>query len=80
MEIKPEFTIGFWEGESMGVMPPKRCGRCMQCSECTDSALIHSRKEQDELELLRKAITRDFVNVGPIGLILYQRGSEIKKI
>ena len=56
VEIKPEFTVGFWEGENMGVLPPKRCGRCMQCSECKDSALIHSRKEQDELELLRNSI------------------------
>ena len=28
----------------------------MQCSECKDSALIHSRKEQDELDMLRNSI------------------------
>ena len=37
VEIKPEMTVDFWEGENMGVLPPKRCCRCMQCSECKDS-------------------------------------------
>jgi hypothetical protein len=40
----------------MGVLPPKRCCRCLSCPECKDSALIFSRKEQDELELMQKNI------------------------
>ena len=56
VEIKPELSVDFWEGENMGVLSPKRCCRCMQCSECKDSALIHSRNEQDELELLQKSV------------------------
>ena len=53
-EIVPESLPGFWEGDALGVLPPKRCNRCMTCSSCTDPALIHSRKEQDELEELEK--------------------------
>ena len=64
VQVKPEFSlssdpafhVGFWESESLGVLPAKRCGRCLQCSECQDSALVHSRKEQDELDMLRKSI------------------------
>ena len=52
VEIKPEMTVDFWEGENMGVLPPKRCCRCMQCSEYKNSAFLHSRKEQNQLTLL----------------------------
>ena len=51
-----EFQVEFSESELIGVLPPKRCCRCMICSECKDSALIHSRKEQDELDMLMKSI------------------------
>ena len=40
----------------MGVLPPKRCGRCVRCRQCLDPALIFSRKEQEELEMLEAAI------------------------
>ena len=56
INAKPEHSVDFWEGENMGVLPPKRCCRCLQCSECKDSALIHSRREQDELDLLKQSI------------------------
>ena len=56
VNFKPEYSVDFWEAENMGVLPPKRCCRCLSCPECKDSALIHSRKEQDELELLQKSI------------------------
>ena len=48
VEIKPELTVSLWEAENIGGIPSKRCGGCMQCSECTDTALIHSLKVQDE--------------------------------
>ena len=53
-EIVPQLLPSFWEGDSLGVLPPKRCNRCMKCSTCTDPALIHSRKDQEELEELQK--------------------------
>ena len=55
-EISPELLPSFWEGDCLGVLPPKRCGRCLRCSQCTDPALIHSRKDQDELEMLEKGV------------------------
>ena len=53
---KPHEMIDFWKSDSLGVNPPRRCGRCMKCPDCNDRALIHSRKEQDELEMLQKSI------------------------
>ena len=55
-EISPELLPSFWEGDCLGVLPPKRCGRCLRCTQCTDPALVHSRKEQDELEMLEKGV------------------------
>ena len=56
LNFKPQYCADFWEAENLGVLPPKRCGRCMQCTECKDTALIRSRREQDELELLKQSI------------------------
>jgi hypothetical protein len=53
-EIVPEHLPGFWEGDTLGVLPPKRCKRCIGCSNCSDPALIHSRRDQEELEELQK--------------------------
>ena len=55
-DFKPQYNKEFWESENLGVMPPKRCRKCIGCPECNDSGLIHSRKEQDELEMLQKSI------------------------
>ena len=54
--VAPELLPSFWEGECLGVPSPKRCGRCIRCKECTDPALVHSRKDQDDLEMIRKGI------------------------
>ena len=56
-EVVPELLPSFWEGDCLGVLPPKRCGKCLRCTECSDQGLVHSRKEQDELEMLRKGVT-----------------------
>ena len=56
VNFKPQYSMDFWQADGLGVLPPKRCCRCMKCSDCKDAALIHSRKEQDELELLQKSI------------------------
>ena len=55
-EIIPELQPSFWEGDCLGVLPPKRCGKCMRCVQCTDLALTYSRKDQDELDMLKKGI------------------------
>ena len=46
----------FLETKSLGVLPPKRCLKCKGCNECTNKALRRSRKDQEELELLRNSI------------------------
>ena len=56
LSLKPYNNIDFWEADGLGVLAPKRCGRCLKCPDCNDKALIHSRKEQDELEMLKKSI------------------------
>ena len=55
-EIIPELEPSFWEGDCLGVLPPKRCGKCLRCLQCTDLALNYSRKDQDELEMLQKGV------------------------
>ena len=55
-EVVPELLPSFWEGECLGVLPPKRCGKCLRCSQCSDPGLIHSRKEQEELEMLENCV------------------------
>ena len=56
-EVIPENLPSFWEGECMGVLPPKRCGKCLRCSECSDTGIMRSRKDQEELEMLQKNVT-----------------------
>ena len=56
LEVAPELLPSFWEGECLGVPPPKRCGRCLRCTQCTDQGLIHSRQEQEELDMLRQGV------------------------
>ena len=54
--ISPELLPSFWEGECLGVQSPKRCRKCIRCKQCTDPALLHSRKEQEELEMIRQGV------------------------
>ena len=54
--VSPELLPSFWEGESLGVLCPKRCGRCLRCKECTDPALVHSRKNQEDLDMIRQGV------------------------
>ena len=55
-EVAPELLPSFWEGECLGVLPPKRCGKCLRCSDCSDQGLIHSRKDQEELDMLLQGV------------------------
>ena len=52
--IVPESLPSFWDCDALGVQPPKRCDRCKGCKNCSDPALIHSRKEEEELEILKQ--------------------------
>ena len=55
-EVIPELLPSFWEGECLGVLPPKKCGKCLRCLQCSDPGIIHSRKEQEELEMLENSV------------------------
>ena len=55
-EVIPGSLDKFWFGESLGVSSPRRCGKCLRCPDCTDPALIRSRNDQDELDILKKNV------------------------
>ena len=55
-DISPVLPSTFWESECLGVLPEKRCGRCLQCSTCSDLGLIHSRKEQEDLDAIKQGV------------------------
>jgi hypothetical protein len=46
----------FPEIEEMGVDQPRRCGSCRKCSECSERSQSMTRREQEELGLIEKAI------------------------
>ena len=46
----------FLENESLGVLPAKRCLKCKGCPECSNTALRRSRKDEEELQMLRDSI------------------------
>ena len=41
---------------SLGVLPEKRCGRCLQCATCSNLGLLHSRKEQEDLDAIKQGV------------------------
>ena len=55
VEVTPVLP-DFWQGECLGVLPQKRCGRCLSCTSCSDPGLLHSRKEEEDLLALKKGI------------------------
>ena len=55
-EVVPQLLPSFWEGECLGVLPPKKCGKCLRCTDCSDQGLIHSRREQEELDMLQQGV------------------------
>ena len=56
IDISPIVPESFWECESLGVEPPKKCGRCLNCSSCSDPGLILSRKNQEEYDILKSGV------------------------
>ena len=53
--VSPELP-NFWDAECLGVQSPRRCGRCLRCKECSDPALIHSRKDQEDLDMIKEGV------------------------
>ena len=52
----------FHEAEELGTVVPRRCDRCMGCTRCSNQSQEMSRKEQEELTMLRKALVHDEEN------------------
>ena len=50
ISIKP--TYEFFEGEIMGIQPPKRCGNCKNCKDCQFLSQQLSQKEQYEYSII----------------------------
>ena len=53
--IDPAITPEFWEADSMGVLPPRKCLKCKQCAErgeCSESHYQLTLKEEGELKLI----------------------------
>ena len=56
LDVKPVLPSTFWESECLGVLPQKRCGRCLNCSTCADLGLVHSRKDQEDLQAIKQGV------------------------
>lgn len=49
--IDPVLTPDFWESESMGVLPPRKCSKCKQCAlkgDCSEAHYLLTLKEEAE--------------------------------
>ena len=53
--VKPSHE--FFEGEIMGVQPPRRCGNCLKCKECTFRGQQLSQQENYELSVIESKVT-----------------------
>ena len=52
VEMKPFEAKDFFELETLGVLPPKRCNRCTNCKSCTEEGTILSCKEEEEFRMI----------------------------
>ena len=56
---QPMLTPEFWEKDSLGVLPPRRCQKCRQCSlkgECSEKHLLHTLEEEEDLRAIENNI------------------------
>jgi len=57
VSIKPVYE--FFESDNMGVVPPRRCGNCRNCKECSFQVHTLSLKEQYESQVIESKISYD---------------------
>ena len=55
--IKPVYE--YFESDNMGVIPPRRCGNCRNCKECSFQVHTLSLKEQYESQVIGSKINYD---------------------
>ena len=56
----PMLNPEFWDNDNLGVEPPRRCQKCRQCQikgDCSESHILHTLKEQAELDSINDGIT-----------------------
>ena len=49
----------FFEAETLGVKPPRRCGSCRNCKDCSFRGHMLSQKEQYETQVIESKIQCD---------------------
>ena len=57
ISIKP--MRDFFEQENLGIMPPRRCGNCLNCKECSFRGHLLSQQEQYEYQVLEANLKYD---------------------
>ena len=55
ISIQPSYE--FFEGDVMGIQPPRRCGSCLKCKECTFRGQQMSQQEQYEYHVIESKVT-----------------------
>ena len=57
VSIQPVYD--YFESDDMGVVPPKRCGNCRNCKECSFRGRMLSLKDQYESQVIETKINYD---------------------
>ena len=55
----PMLHAEYWDSDTLGVEPPRRCLKCRQCQEkgeCSESHILLTANEQNELEMINNGI------------------------
>ena len=55
VSVKPSHE--FFEGDILGVEPPKTCGNCLKCKDCSFRGQQLSQQEQYELRVIESKVT-----------------------
>ena len=59
LSVEPQLTPEFWDRDNLGILPPRRCAKCRQCSErgeCSDKHRIHSVEEEMDLKAIEENV------------------------
>ena len=57
VSVRPIYE--YFESESLGVEPPRRCGNCRNCKDCSFRGQMLSQKEQYETQVIESKIRYD---------------------
>ena len=57
ISVKPFYE--YFEMDNLGVEPPRRCGNCQQCKECTFRGQMLSQREQYEYQAIESKVHYD---------------------